>query len=449
MSTHEPRLAPLRDQARHCGGWLGLLRFFCGLVKHRPAVLLQPSEIRKQLPGCWVVDVPPGLQEEQATALAAVAEPGLNLIGHVYAVLGRAEDARTAALACRAAAIPACLINRNGSYDGHLRDLHRDYPCFDLVAETPRYSANLFLLNADELPLAREYFGAPWFDGRYNIGCFAWELSRFPEAWYGSFEHLQELWAPTEFIRQALLPATSLPVVHMPFVVEPGVPGTRTRADFGLPEREFLFLFFFDFRSFVSRKNPQAVLDAFFQAFPAGSSDAVHLAIKVNGQLDKPDDYAAFRADPRMQDARISFIEDALDDKGIKSLVALCDAFVSLHRSEGFGRGLAEAMYYGKPVIGTAYSGNLDFMNQDNSCLVDYSLIDLQEGDYPFWQGQQWADADVEQAAWYMRRLITEPGLAQDIGTRARQHMLDKHSSRAVGACMRARLQQLGILEKP
>lgn len=434
----------LREQARLCGGWLRLLRRCVGLVRRSPGLLLRPAAIRCQLPG-W----PEPAVTATAPAAAAPDLPGLNLIGHAYAVLGRAEDIRTAALACEAAGIPMCLINRHGDYDRHLRDKHGDFPYFDRMTDAPRHAANLFFLNADEMPAAWEHYGERWFGGRYNIGCFAWELSTYPEPWKGSLAHLQELWAPTEFIRQALLPATTLPVVHMPFVIEPGQPGAHTRADFGLPDDRFLFLFFFDFRSYVSRKNPQAVLEAFFQAFPAGGKAPVHLVIKVNGQSDKPEEYAAFRNDPRMQDARISVIEAALDDKGIKSLVALCDTFVSLHRSEGFGRGLAEAMYYGKPVIGTAYSGNLDFMTADNSCLVDYRLIGLNEGDYPFWQGQHWADADVAQAARYMQRLVTEPGYARETGAKARAHILTHHSSRAVGLCMRARLEQLGLLDPP
>lgn len=366
---------------------------------------------------------------------------GVNLIGHPYALLGRAEDIRTAALACHSAEIPMCIINRNGDYDRHLASKHLDFPHFSSVRDVPSYRSSVYFLNADEMESARAHYGDSWFKGRYNIGCYAWELSHFPEPWRASFDCLQEIWAPTEFIRQAIVTATSLPVVHMPFVVEPGQPGHYRRSDFGLPEDQFLFLFFFDFRSFVSRKNPQAVLNAFFEAFPPHSADAARLVLKINGQLEKPQEYAAFLADPRVQDKRVTVIDTALDDKGIKSLVALCDAFVSLHRSEGFGRGLAEAMYYGKPVIGTGYSGNLDFMTADNSCLVDYRLIDLAEGDYPFWQGQKWADADVGQAAWYMRRLVTEEGYARDLGDRASAHIRKFHSSQAVGRLMRQRLE--------
>lgn len=374
-------------------------------------------------------------------------QPGLNLIGHPYAVLGRAEDIRTGALACSAAGIPMQMINRHGTWDEHKRALHADFPLFDQVDPTPRHCANLFYLNADEMISAWEQMGEGLFARRYNIGCFAWELPVFPAAWLPTLEHLQELWAPTEFIRQGLAAVTSLPVVHMPFVVEPGAPGAATRSELGVPQDGFVFLFFFDFRSFVSRKNPLAVLEAFARAFPPGSADAVRLVIKVNGTVEKPEDYQAFLQDPRLADTRISIIDRNLDDRGIKALVNHCDCFVSLHRSEGFGRGLAEAMYYGKPVIGTGWSGNLDFMTADTACLVDYTLIPLQEGEYPFWQDQVWADADVEQAAWYMRRLLDEPGFARDLGARARAHILQAHSSVAVGRQMRQRLEALGILK--
>lgn len=372
---------------------------------------------------------------------------GMTLIGHPYAVLGRAEDIRTGALACEAAHIPMHLLNLNGTYDVHLRSMHADFPLFDRVRNTPEHCANLFYLNADEMTRAYDVLGNDFFAGRYNIGCFAWELSEFPQAWQRSFAHLQEVWAPTGFIQQALEPATQLPVIHMPFAIEPGDVGLIRRSELGLPDDKFVFLFFFDFRSYVSRKNPHAVLEAFFKAFPQGGKEPVHLVIKVNGIEDKQEEFAAFLQDERMRDTRIQIMSTSLDDRGIKRLVAACDCFVSLHRSEGFGRGLAEAMYYGKPVIATAYSGNMDFMRADTACLVDYQLIPLQENDYPFWQGQVWADADVTQAAWYMRRLVEDPAWASAVGAAAEQFIKTRHSYRAVGLCQRKRLERLGVIK--
>lgn len=404
------------------------------LLKENPALLFQPgafyhAHVRRY-------------DENRAGQL-----PGMTLIGHPYAVLGRAEDIRTGALACETAQIPMHLHNLNGTYDAHLHSMHADFPLFDRMSNTPEHCANLFYLNADEMTRAYELLGNGFFAGRYNIGCFAWELSKFPEPWQRSFEHLQEVWAPTEFIRQALEPATQLPVIHMPFAIEPGDTGPLRRTDLGLPDDKFVFLFFFDFRSYVSRKNPHAVLEAFFQAFPQGGKEPVHLVIKVNGIENKQEEFAAFLQDERMRDTRIQIMSTSLDDRGIKRLVAACDCFVSLHRSEGFGRGLAEAMYYGKPVIATAYSGNMDFMRADTSCLVGYKLIPLQENDYPFWQGQVWADADVAQAAWYMRKLVEDPVWASTIGAAAEHYIKAHHSYRAVGLCQRKRLERIGVIK--
>jgi glycosyltransferase involved in cell wall biosynthesis len=136
-----------------------------------------------------------------------------------------------------------------------------------------------------------------------------------------------------------------------------------------------------------------------------------------------------------------------MDDREIKELVRLCDCFLSLHRSEGFGRGLAEAMYFGKPVIATGYSGNLDFMNQANACLVDCTLIPVGADEYPCGAGQRWAEPDVDQAAWHLRRLVMDPAYAVEIGQRAAHYIQTYHSFAAVGARHRRRLEQLRLLD--
>src|SRR5512136_3068638 len=100
---------------------------------------------------------------------------------------------------------------------------------------------------------------------------------------------------------------------------------------------------------------------------------------------------------------RVIVIWKVFSDNEMRNLIRCCDCFVSLHRSEGFGLGMAEAMYMGKPVIATAYSGNLAFMNESISCLVDYKLIPVEEGQYPFPKGQVWADPDLDQAAYFVQ----------------------------------------------
>ena len=371
---------------------------------------------------------------------------GAVLIGHPYAVLGRAEDIRTGACAFAAANVPFALRNTFGEYGKEMATLHQDFPFMDRIDPHAAHKANIFFLNANEMDDAYAHLGPQFFAGRYNIGYFAWELSQFPEAWVNEFRYFDEIWAPSRFIQQAVADKASCPVVWMPLAVEPICSTSLSREYFGLPEDRFLVLFFFDFRSFIQRKNPWAALHAFAAAFQENHSAPVNLVIKLIGADARPDDYRDFLASEAMRDPRVILINRVMTDREIKELVRLCDCFLSLHRSEGFGRGLAEAMYYGKPVVATGYSGNLDFMNEANSCLVDCTLIPVGAEEYPYGTGQRWAESDAEQAAWYLRRLVTDSAYATGIGQQAAHYIQTYHSFAAIGARHRRRLEQLGLL---
>src|SRR5262249_14120959 len=117
------------------------------------------------------------------------------------------------------------------------------------------------------------------------------------------------------------------------------------------------------------------------------------------------------------------------------------DCLVSLHRSEGFGRFLAEAMWLGRPVIATAYSGNVDFMTSDVSCLVNYRLGPVAPHAYPFWQDPMWADPDLDEAAGCVTRLADDPGSGRRLGARASAHIRTHFSYRAVGLRYQEHLQ--------
>ena len=373
--------------------------------------------------------------------------PGALLIGHPYAVLGRAEDIRTAASAFYAAEVPFAMRNLYGDYGRELAVMHKDFDLMDREDAAAVYRANLLVLNADEMRNAWEQQRTTLESGAYNIGYWAWELSHLPDAWLPALADLDEIWAPSRFIQQAVADKADCPVVWMPLAVEHRQTEVAGREALGLPEDRFLFLFFFDFRSFVSRKNPMAVVRAFEQAF-SRSDDSVGLIIKTNGMSECSDAYEAFKSGDVTGDPRILWIDRVMDDREIRSLVSGCDCFVSLHRSEGFGRGLAEAMLMGKPVIATGYSGNLDFTNEENCCLVDYVLVPVEEGEYPFGAGQLWAEADVEMAAGFMRALVDAPAFAREKGEAGARYVRRYHSFEAVGARYRRRLEQLGLVER-
>jgi glycosyltransferase involved in cell wall biosynthesis len=121
-------------------------------------------------------------------------------------------------------------------------------------------------------------------------------------------------------------------------------------------------------------------------------------------------------------------------------LESVCDAFLSLHRSEGFGLGLAESMFLGKPAVGTNWSGNTDFMDARNSCPVDCTLVTLAEDCGPYKAGQRWADPDVDHAAWYLRKLVDDPAWRRRIAEAGRKTITEEFSPQAVGRSYGKRL---------
>jgi glycosyltransferase involved in cell wall biosynthesis len=218
-------------------------------------------------------------------------------------------------------------------------------------------------------------------------------------------------------VRAGIAANTRKPVVKMPKAIEFDAPAGMDRAHFGLDAEACTFLFSYDFNGYAARKNPEAVIAAFRRAFPTGRKDVRLLVKSTNGHR-FPERLASLTAGVA-DDPRIEVRDGFLSREEMHGLQNVIDSYVSLHRAEGFGLGLAECMYLGKPVIGTAWSGNMEFMSAENSCLVDYKLVSVREGEYPCWQGQQWAEADVAQAALFMRRVSEDREWARALGTRA------------------------------
>lgn len=279
-----------------------------------------------------------------------------------------------------------------------------------------------------------------WRRGRvYRIGVWYWELEEAPAEWRHQCDYLDEVWGPTRFIADCLRKVMHVPVVDMMPGIELPRFVPRARAQLGVPEDRFVFLYMFDMNSTFARKNPLAVIRAYREAFAA--TEPVHVVIKV---INAQSDMASFeRLKREAAKGGVTILNERLSRPDVYALVDACDAYVSLHRSEGYGMTLAEAMGLGKPTIGTGYSGNLDFMDDTTSKLVGYRKVAIEHDVGPFRKGQVWTEPDVHDAARCMRWVYDNPAEARAMGERAREHIARVTSLEAYGERIRRRLSEL------
>jgi glycosyltransferase involved in cell wall biosynthesis len=365
---------------------------------------------------------------------------GLNICGYITADLGIGQSARGAGLAARAAGIDFSMIDFAIGTTSPKTD--RSFAA--ALRERNEYSVNLVHVNADQFPVFRHAMGPWFFEGKKTIAYWHWELPEFPDRWLSSFAGVDEIWVPSRFVQTAVSAKSPVPVVLMPHAI--ALPDVRpSRRRFALPERSFLFLLMYDLLSYQERKNPQAAIHAFRKAFD--NSGHAALVIKVLNAEKCPDDMEALRASLRDLPHTV-LLTGTMSRQDVYDLEATCDAFVSLHRSEGFGLGPAECMRLGKPVVATNWSGNSDFMSAQNSCPVGYELVALERDHGPYEAGQFWADPDVDHAASLMRALVDDPTYAARVGARAQQTMMTEYSPESIGRRYRARLaiiQEAGL----
>lgn len=361
---------------------------------------------------------------------------GLNIVGYLRSEFGIGESARLATLAADAAGLPVSLVDFTEGCSSRLGD---DRYTHRLGSSNPQ-PVNVFFVNADQLPLLYSTLGPAFFENRINIGYWAWELPDFPLEWQGSFGLVDEVWVPSHFCQVAIAEKSPVPVIRMPHAVRVDLKRRPNRTELGFPEDRFLFLTLWDMHSFQGRKNPEAVLEAYQRAF-SGRSD-VGLVVKTMNTSTYPEEWARFRE--RIESVEGIFVLDAvLSRQAVWELEAVCDCFVSLHRSEGFGIVLAECMALGKPVIATGWSGNIDFTREDNSCLVRYRLVSLDRDHGPYRRGQIWADPDPDHAAHHMRRLVEDASFRERIAAAGSRTIREEFSPEAVGRLYARRLEAL------
>ncbi|TYP92983.1 glycosyltransferase involved in cell wall biosynthesis [Sphingobacterium allocomposti] len=339
---------------------------------------------------------------------------GVNISGFIKGQFGLGEGVRSNIRSIKSANVPYCVNDLNidmPKYIANSNDIDEHFKA------TNDYAINLVQANIDILPLVLKNVGLNYFEGKYNIGFWAWELENFPEESKTFFPLFNEIWVPSNFCAEAISKISPIPVIKFMHSID--IPTPRFyRKTFNLPENKFIFMTMFDYYSSIDRKNPIAVVDAYTKAFGKNNPDVL-LVIKSSISKEFPNEKKAL-LEKIGDNSSIILIEEILEQEYLYSLMNCCDCFVSLHCSEGFGLTMAEAMYLEKPVIGTAYSSNMEFMNNANSYLVNFSLVKKSASFNYGHEDDYWAAADVDHAAQLMTDVFTNPEKAKKIAKQAK-----------------------------
>jgi len=322
-----------------------------------------------------------------------------------------------------------------------------DYPDarFPGLPGAPGGGMLIIHVNPHMLPLAYITMGRRLLREKYVVGYFVWELATIPLAWQKLLDLVHEIWVPSEFSKQAFVRATDKPVhvVPHPHAVSDRLKLSKsaqrfTREQFKIPAGAFAALAMQHMGSTLSRKNMIGTIRAFKQAFGTGSNRILVLKL---ADMDQWPEAAARIRNEIGRATNIMVLEGKLSTEEILGLIWCCDTVLSLHRAEGFGMVLADAMLLGKPVIATRWSGNLDFMTEENSAMVDYSLVPVFDEDARLYVDKNlcWAEPDIMDAAAWLRRLASDPELGRSIGNRARHDIAGALSTE----CYHARVRKL------
>ena len=360
---------------------------------------------------------------------------GINEYGFFKEETGLGQGARCYAKAIETAGIPHRFIHLN-----FLEWLPGDDRSYEKkLKRKPTYAGNVMHLNPDLLEEALQIFPKRFFDRHYNIGVWLWELETLPDCWLKSLDFYDEIWTPSEFIAKAVRKETDKPVTVIPYGIEPKR-ADMNRRDLGLPEDKFITLAMFDAHSYTVRKNPMAAIEAFTEAF-AGNPEAL-LVLKAN----HPKDDEIARLEEQLKEAGIQYrlIRDRMPREQLNDLMACCDVFISLHRSEGFGLPIAEAMALGTAVVATNWSANAEFMDETCAGCIGYRMVPV--GDqyaYETKESDRWADPDIHEAARYLKKLYEDPEYRKQVSQAGKEHIRKTLSVEKCGERMKKRLEEI------
>ncbi|WP_347978447.1 glycosyltransferase family 4 protein [Microbacterium sp. ProA8] len=351
---------------------------------------------------------------------------GVNLVGYLSGELGIGTSARLMDAALEAAHIPTSTFSASVHLQSRATAAYRR-------SDGTRYDTSLIAVNADQTQTVAESL-ADVVARSYRIGMWYWEVESFPASRDAAFSHVDEVWVATDFIRDAIAQRATVPVrtVTPPLPQRTSVSPPEVAPRLGIPVDRPWFFFAFDYLSTIERKNPLGLIEAFARAFSPDDAEGPVLVIKTLNAGRRVGDAERLRlAAARRPDVIV--IDEYLEPDELTALMARCTAYVSLHRAEGLGLTIAEAMAWGRPVVVSAYSGNMQFTNSRNAFLVPCTMTTIPMDAEPYPPGTRWGDPDLDQAAAVLRRIIDEPAAASAVGVRAAEDVRVLHSPAAAG----------------
>ena len=359
---------------------------------------------------------------------------GISVIGWATAPTGVGEACRGTLAALEQADISSALWTLDGRADGAPgAAAHGE-------AQGLPYDTLLFHVNADMMEIVQSRIPLSLQVGRHRIGYWFWELSHFPLCLSPAFHCVDEVWAPTRFCLEAYRVISPVEVRWIPPCVVPTEAEPAERGALGVKPGEFVFFYAFDALSVPERKNPAGLLAAFARVV-RGAGRPVRLLLKVNHAETEPAYVEELRR--RAEGLPVHLLTGTLSREALNRLLAACDAYVSLHRSEGLGLPLIEAMYLGKPVIATGYGGVTDFLDDETGFVVRHRLTALKTPQGPYPTGAVWAEPDVEHAAVLMRTLANAPESAAARVEAARRRVWELYAPAAAGERLRRELARI------
>ncbi|MEN0038121.1 MAG: glycosyltransferase [Cellvibrio sp.] len=336
---------------------------------------------------------------KSATVLPNEKDLCIEVIGFFQSISGIGESAR---LCAQQLAADGYRVKCTSVESFFRKPQEINWQWHDTTAGT-EINCRIYHLNPPMLPPVILQMGLSNFKKTYNIGYWAWELETIPAEWIKAIRYMNAIFTPSNFTTKAIKNYTSIPVLTATHPVTRSATSQGIRDRLNIPAQAFLVSNIFSFGSAMERKNPMGLITAFTQAFNA--TDDAYLVLKANAGSNTPEKQNLLKAIQAYPNIRL--VDEHWSREDVLGLIESSDLYASLHRSEGFGLTIAEAMLLDTPTLVTAWSGNMDFCTEENSFLVQFKPIKV-ESSHPEFQGFEnatWADADVQQTTQILKQI--------------------------------------------